>query len=402
MVRKLLINSAVFGLISAVACAPKHFNKDPEVDKCQNFSESCITKDDLDVFNYTVTAQGGKVDIIFVDDNSGSMSPEQDQIARRFENFLSVLDSRAVNYRIGAITTDVSSNSTLSTEDNSPNSSLHNPPRSINQNGQLQDGNLIKVAGSRSFISSTDSNKVTDFANLIQRPETRTCEEFLKTYPSSQPLSSGLMSHCPAGDERGIFAMNLFLDKSSSILRDGADLSFVVLADEDVRSGLYKTSSDFSLEEKDKAAVLVQKIKEIYPNKRFSIHSIIVKPNDTQCESAQNHQMGPAYLNPTYGITFNQLKGSQGLEYSQATQLTNGILGSVCDTDYTNILRDISTSIADQISAIKIACSTPGSFKVLIDNLLVTSWTLEADVLRLNSPLEVGQKLDLSYTCPKL
>src|SRR6478672_637225 len=81
-----------------VACAPKQFAKDAEVNKCQNFAEVCVTDKGTDKFDYTVTANGGLVDILFVADNSGSMSFEQAHMAEKFSSFLSQLDTRYVDY----------------------------------------------------------------------------------------------------------------------------------------------------------------------------------------------------------------------------------------------------------------------------------------------------------------
>jgi hypothetical protein len=389
-----------FGFI--VACAPKRFYKDPEVDKCQNFTESCINENGLDYFNYSLTAPAGKVDVIFVNDNSGSMSPEQNSLASRFESFLGILDQRSVNYQIGVITTDVSSNLTPNADDDSSGSPLFNPPRDVNKNGSLQDGNLIPFPRGNEFLLNSDFKKTEDFATTIQRPETRRCEDFLRSYPNSPPPSKGMFDNCPSGDERGILSARLFLEKNSAKLRSDAALSFVFLADEDVRSGLYLRNDDFALDAKDKAQSFVDYARATFPGKEVSVHSIILKPGDTTCESSQNRQMGPASINPSFGITFNQIRGSQGLEYARASSLTNGIVGSICENDYGSILKDISTSIADRIQSFRIACRTPGDLKILIDGQISQNWTQDQDTLTLATPLAVGQKVDISYNCPRL
>jgi len=80
---------------------------------------TCFTVDGEDDFNFDQVGSGGKADILFVDDNSGSMSFEQVHMADRFSTFLSALNTQSVDYRIGVITDDTTSS--------------NNPPRTINQ-----------------------------------------------------------------------------------------------------------------------------------------------------------------------------------------------------------------------------------------------------------------------------
>ena len=387
-----------------VACAPRKFEKDPEVDKCQNFSENCISQDGYDTFDYVVRANGGLVDVLFVDDNSGSMSFEQAQMAQKFSSFLSQLDAKYIDYRIGIITTDVSSSATTSTADDGASSSLYNEARAINKNGALQDGNLVAFADGSAFLTSNTSNKENLFAQNIQRAETKQCEDFLKQYPTSSPPSAGVHANCPSGDERGIFAANLFFEKNpSSFIRPNAHFAIVFLADEDERSGSYSSGGSYSLETKDLPDTLVNKVKSTYSSKTLSIHSIIVKPGDTSCESQQGRQMGPSYINPTHGVTYNRVLGSQGHKYAQATQLTNGILGDICANDYGSQLANIGANIVDRLSDVTLACSDPKDVTVtLTPNQAGVTWTISGSTLKLSQDLNPGVQLRVKYSCKTL
>lgn len=395
-----------FSLIIAiiwVACAPKKFEKDPDADKCQNFSENCISADGVDYFDYTVKENGGLVDIVFINDNSGSMSPEQSQMAVRFKSFLSILDSRYIDYQIGVITTDISSSSTETTSDDSGSSSLYNPPRAINKSGALQDGRLIQYDSGEFVLKPTSVNKEILFSSIIERPETKQCEEFLKKYPDRSPTLDEIRENCPSGDERGIFAANLFLDNNSATIRDKAHLAFVVLSDEDVRSGLYLNQANYSLESKDTPEALMAKVKAKYPNKQVSFHSIIVRPGDSACEQIQDHQMGPSSINPTNGVIFNQIQGSQGQIYAQATKLFGGITGDICANDYGSQLASIGANIVDRVSQIQIACDSPGNLSVEFSPAEKSvDWTLQSKMIRLQKSMDPGVQLHLKYTCRKL
>ncbi len=387
-----------------VACAPKQFDKDPEVDKCQNFNETCITKDGFDYFDYTARANGGLVDVLFVDDNSGSMSFEQAQMAQRFSSFLSQLDNRFIDYRIGIITTDVSSGATTSAADDGASSVLYNEPRAINQNGALQDGNLVPFGNGSAFLTPSVSDKETLFSDNIQRKETKQCEDFLRQYPNSSPPADKFHANCPSGDERGIFAANLFFEKNpSSFIRPNAHLAIVFLADEDVRSSLYTTGGSYALEEKDKPETLLNKVKSAYSGKSLSVHSIVVKPGDTACEGKQDRQMGPASINPTHGVTFNQVLGSQGVQYAKATELTNGILGDICANDYGSQLANIGANIVDRISEVSLACSAPQDLTVSISpSKEGLTWTVNGSALNLSESLDPGTQIHLTYSCRRL
>lgn len=403
-----LIKLTVGFLIGAywVACAPKNFSKDTEVDKCQNFAEVCITSGGMDHFDYTAKANGGLVDILFVNDNSGSMSFEQSRMAQKFTSFLSQLDNGFVDYRIGVITTDVSSAATSSTADDGVSSALYNEPREINGNGKLQDGNLIAFSNGEPFLTPNTSNKEALFSANIQRAETRRCEDFLKQYPNSQPPAAGLKANCPSGDERGIFAANLFFEKNpSSFIRPNAHLAIVILADEDVRSGLYRTttSGSYELETKDLPTTLVEKVRGTYSNKSLSIHSIIVKPGDSSCLAAQSNQMGPSYMDPSHGVTYNPMKGTEGQKYAEATQLTNGILGDICASDYGSQLANIGSAIVERIAEITLACRNPLNFSATLTPARpAITHHIDGSTLKFSEALPPGTQVRLSYDCPSL
>jgi hypothetical protein len=387
-----------------VACAPKNFDKDPGADKCQNFSENCISQNGEDFFDYSVRANGGLVDILFVDDNSGSMSYEQTRMAQKFSSFLSQLDAKFIDYRIGIITTDVSSAATTSFADDGVSSLLYNEPRPINKNGALQDGNLVPFANGAAFLSSNTPDREALFEKNIQREETKQCEAFLEQYPNSAPSATAAHANCPSGDERGIFAANLFFEKNpSSFVRPNAHLAIVFLADEDERSRLYGEGGSYELETKDLPETLVNKVKSTYSGKTLSIHSIIVKPGDVACENIQNQQMGPEWLNPTHGIIYNQIKGSQGIQYAKATQLTGGILGDICASDYGSQLANIGANIVDRLSDITLACPSPNHLEVAFSPAQPSlTWSMNGSVLHLSDSLAPSTEVHLKYSCQSL
>lgn len=398
----------LFGFLIAyywVACAPKTFSKDPSVNACQNSSEVCIALNGRDYFDKTKNINGDMVDILFVNDNSGSMSFEQRHMAEKFSSFLTQLDSRSLDYRIGIITTDVSTSAARTLyPDNSNFWTLNNEARAINQNGALQDGNLITFEDGSSYITSDMPNREALFKKAIQRAETGQCETFLRKDPSSQPSEQGLIDNCPAMDERGIFAANLFFDKNpSSFIRPNAHLSVVFLSDEDERGSyeLYQGNPGFALSPYDQPDTLLSKINSKYSGKSASFHAIIVK--NEACKEIQSGQMGPS---GSEGITFNPVSGSIGYKYGEARRLTNGILGNICAEDKDNAygaqLINISANISDRIDDENLVCENPEDLTVTFDPPLDTiTWTITGSLLHFNQKLPPG-KVRYQYSCPTL
>lgn len=393
--------SASILVISWSACAPKKFDKDTSINACQNFEQTCISTNGTDYFDYTKNIDGGSLDILFIDDNSGSMSFEQTRMANKFNEFINVLQNKKINYNIGIITTDVKTDTNLE--------------RSINRNGQLQNGNLIQFPNGKKVLSSQDSSaddQLIQFKKTITRNETLQCEQFLKQYPNSQPPTSGLLTNCPSGDERGLFSLNLFLDNNSQqLIRSNSHFAVVVLSDEDVRSGLYKRDVEqFKLEENDKPETVINKISSKFSSNTFSFHSIIVQPNDKDCLQFQSRQLGPANINPIDGITFNAVLGSYGSQYKILSERTQGINGDICAgelagraPDYGSQLSEIAKNVSNRITDIKIACLNPKNLSVDINpNTNNINWNLDENTIRFSSTLPSNTNVHLKYECTTL
>src|SRR3712207_6616607 len=90
------IRALTFGVISYfVACTPMKFDKLPPP-KCNGLgANACVVSCEdgtcIDHIKQTLTVGNGLVDILIIDDNSGSMSFEQANVADRFGDFLDSL-----------------------------------------------------------------------------------------------------------------------------------------------------------------------------------------------------------------------------------------------------------------------------------------------------------------------
>lgn len=366
-----LLKRAIFLLFAAclafAGCAKVGFEVDKSFKACHGSGVSCVTiSDGVERFDYDVQVGAGMVDILIIDDNSGSMSGEQRNMAQRFPTFISSLGN--LDYRIAITTTDVSA---------SPN----NGPRSINGNGALQDGKFIPFASGVSYLTRSNSNAETLFANTIQRPETLTCEQ-----------NGYNEAYCPSGDERGIYAASLAVErKEAGFFRNQAHFALVVLSDEDERS-TGGSAQNRSLEEKDMPQNLINAVKaNLGLQKTFSTHALIIRSSDSSCYNQQ-------------WFGFN-LHGSYGTVYEQLVGLTGGHLGSICASDYGAELGSIGYNITDQVNSKGLVCPP-------IDNRVdvvlspqpagvTVNYDAATNTVRFSQTLPPNTNIHLTYDCVK-
>lgn len=385
------------------SCAPVKFTLSDK--DCA--SNKCIVVNNSYQFNYDVVAGGGKVDILFVDDNSASMSFEQKNLASRFNNFIKRLEDRSIDYRIAVTTTDISNQVS--------NGTSNNEPRSINGNGAFQDGNLIFFAPGIPYLTPIQrpvtSEKLLNhhnlFKNVIERPETKQCEDFIAQWIKNNGVQSTELgnskqeqyaalykSNCPSGDERGIYsAYRVLTQNPSSFIRNDAYLVIVFLSDEEIRSNFfYKPSVE------DYASTLVNTFLSKYnKTKTLKTHALVVK--DSNCLNQQNNQ---TLGNPPIADTLGFVQASVGNEYLKLTQAGWGISGDICSGDFTTQLGQINASIEEQITEIRLKCSNPENLVVTVTGDQTVTATTVGNILKLNKTLPIGTNIHLNYKCKEL
>ncbi len=72
---------------------------------CDNRKLTAALPPDVRVDTYTQQA-ASKIDVLWVIDNSGSMAPRQENLAKNFQSFINEFTANAVDFRIGITTTD--------------------------------------------------------------------------------------------------------------------------------------------------------------------------------------------------------------------------------------------------------------------------------------------------------
>lgn len=419
MERQLKAGIAILMLSYFGACAPVAFDTQPAdptgiVKRCTG--AACF----YDVVDGWTTGKG-KVDILIVNDNSGSMSTEQAKMASAFSGFIASLEAnQGLDYRIAMTTTDVSDNRVRIGAVNNP---WYNPPGPANKDGALQDGKLV-LLGSQSgyFLASGESGIVSLFDQAVKRGETLLCEQ------------SGF-TNCPSGDERGIHAANLTIQNySSQFMRSDAHLAVIVLADEDER-GVSKynpcvgasnsfwnqycataapdywndRARDYSLQPLDEPQSFVDNFRKLFPGKTMTWNSIIIpdpmlvaageKDKSALCLAQQTGQSG----NPN-------VKASYGSAYHKLSLLTGGKVGSICDSNYTNTLQNIGYMLQNVPNSRSLKCLPVDSngdgrrdLEVRVNGQTVLPSAYNVDYEKMlvwsDARLAPNTTIELRYTC---
>lgn len=298
-----------------------------------------------------VSANSMKVDVLVVIDNSSSMNYEQKNMSDRFDSFLARL--KGLDYQVGIVTTDVKQSTSY-----------------------RKDGRLLQFESlNRYWIKSTDDPDKAKmaFASVIERPEDG------------------------SGNEQGVKATYRALeraldsnDKNYGFIRSGAALSVILVTDADETVSQFTYSGDVnSFTEKNHPENLLKFIQTKFPGKGFKFNSIIVRENDKKCLDF------PDSINEAYGLNYQKL-----------TNMTSGVLGNVCESDYSGQLTVIGDSTADNVKVVALDCEPVDSDKngavnlVVKDqnNLELKNYTLKGRVLTFDRALAVGN-YKFSYTC---
>ncbi len=310
-------------------------------------------------YNYSVQAKTQLTDILFVVDNSASMHQEQSRMSTSFPSFMNSVGN--IDYRIGITTTDVSATS-------------GNGPAPYNGNGAWQDGRLLQFSDGRTYLdgSRDAQSEQTLFENNVRRQETLTCAQ--RNYAPE---------HCPSGDERGIFASALNIQSNpSQWIRPTGHMAIVILSDEDEGSdGILIDSQG-----RDSPQGFVNHFNRLYPNKSLAVHSIIIRPGDSNCLSSQS-----AGKQGVFGNVYAQLTGSTG-----------GILGNICASEYTSSLRDIGEA-ASQFREV-LPCQpyqnqVDVSFTPDVGNQVQVIRKLEQREILFNGNIPAGTQINLKFRC---
>ncbi len=284
--RKLMMSTLLGLSLSTTACS-----------KSATFS----LMSDQNNFQQNASETNGKIDVLFVIDNSGSMASSQQKLAESMSHFIELFTAKGFDYRIAVTTTDTWR--TKYTTDQS--------------NAKFKDGGPVN---GRSFVY------------MITPQTPRVNEVFM------QNILQGTGGN---GDERAFESMERTLTHSSNadfdFPRADAFMSVIVVSDEEDFSnntgsmhedynfaGLY--SVDYYINFLDTFTGATPDTR----SSRYNVNSISIK--DQACLSS---------------IGGNAQKIAR--RYVELAQKTNGISGSICE-DFGETLASISSKIVELIT----------------------------------------------------
>lgn len=376
----------VAGLI--IGCSDVGFQTVPSA-TCTNFNQGgdqeCTFTPNGNV--YSVSFKTGLLDILFVNDNSGSMSREQEKMANAFSGFLNTIAN--FDYQIAMVTTDM---------ENDGGKLL----TFVDENGNT-DGEKVLKKGA--------SNIVSKFRGTIQRNETLVCDNNMYAQDS-----------CPSTDERGIYAANnAVTSNEANWLRSGAHTVIIPLSDESQRS---KTEWDSNLndwvggisgkplEAKDRPETLVEAFASKYATKSLAVHPIIVRPGDIQCLEAQKtyfdlqgNVLTHALLG-FYGNLWNALANASSNDLDidaegNPRNIINGTVGNICSNTYYNQLNLIGSYSASNANSneIQMQC-LPEMEDITVESSQNVNYYVDTDTNRIVfENLPIGLEIKVSWVC---
>lgn len=279
-----------------------------------------------------------KVDILFVIDNSASMRDEQLKLGDRLSSFVDSLNN--VDWQIGITTTDTSS-------------------------GEFGlKGSLVPLHGLNQYILTKNTPDYEEvFANTVVRPEGVNCG-----------------SNCPSLVERPLEAATMAIAKGvvTGFVRSGAELAIVILSDADEGgdgTGTI-TTPQFLL---GTAASLFNQ------QKRVTGYGIVVEPGDADCLDQQRQFTPHSYY---------------GYNAALLAQLTGGVIGNICDSNYSQSLKKIGQHVLNLVSSITLShIPLEGSVEItLTPKDPSIRWEVKDNLIEFNKSPKPGTRVDVKYT----
>ena len=359
------------------ACAPANFNVVKQ--DCSAGQGTCVVGPaGHKTYNYTVSPSNTPIDILFISDNSGSMSRDQQSLGSKFPAFFNIIQN--LDYHVAVTTTDV-----------------------FQHDGSSgQGGNLVDFGSGVKVLTPQTSNIQSLFQAAVQRPETNICEQYLQThncvgntsaaYSGRNTNCSDYYNYCPNDDSRAIYAANQVVSQNESgFLRDSAPLHVVILSNSDERV-VGGQKADWPLETNDLPSTLITNVQHTFNNaKSLTVHTIIIKPNDSSC---LNQEVDSNLL------TF----GQYAPVYASLTSQTNGIAGSICALNYSTQLQQIATMVQTNLqSSLPLKCATSDAnltYTLTPANAAITAHVDgSGQVLNFSQPIPASTSVALSYTC---
>ena len=312
MPRKSLLVASALTLLANVACGSRNMSFDL-------LAESAS-------FNQSAAEVNGKIDVLWVIDNSGSMDTSQQAIAANFQRFIAKFQQNGFDFQIAVTTSDAYK------DDFQPalGMSVYRQGTYVNSAGQT-------ITAPKILNKNTPDLEKAFIANILR----------------------GIAG---SGDERTFQSMHAALVNTSNVAlgfpRAEAYLSVIMVSDEDdfswngttTKEYLYDDPALFTLP--SYVSFLDTLTGSTPTNRRYNVNSIAIL--DQACYTALG------------GGTRKIAQRQNGL-----ASMTSGILGSLCN-DFGSTLSSISNKIIELSTQFYLdRTPSPGTLKVYVSGIIV-------------------------------
>lgn len=286
---------------------------------CSNGTPSFSLLADENSFDQNPSITNGKIDILWVIDNSGSMDSSQQNVAQNFSSFIQLFNSKGMDYRMAVITTEAYRGIFASDE------------FARFRNGTASAG----YTGVYVIEPSTPDLEQTFLQNMLQ----------------------GING---SGDERAFQsikeALTNAVNSDYDFPRQDAFLSVILVSDEDDFShdGTEHRGGQYSYSGLHTVQSYVDFLDELTAGsaleRNFNVNSIAILDQD--CLSELNSEVSGRRI---------------GNRYIELSEATNGVVGSLCG-NFGEILSNISNRIIELTTAFYLTREpNPDSIQVFID-----------------------------------
>ncbi len=375
----LVLSFAFLLLADFVSCSPVQFTKDQIAPQPTGTNivtpVACTSGICIQSHTDTTTGPVAQANVLFILDTSGSTTDIQSNLPNYLSGFVQNLSG--IDYRIGLITTDTSS---------SVSDTKNNYADSANDGGALQDGRLVQLSDGSFFLTPQSSTTQISVPQIAQSA-------------SACIASNYNASICLSDDPRGIFAANLMVSANSNgFIRAGAPTTFIIISDADERNSTSLSAYGFPQDAQDAPASLVSNFQGAFPSTPFRVDALVVEPGDSACYNQRSNRNG----NPL-------IFGFNAPIYASLVQQTGGVLGSICNSNFTAQIGTIPSAVppGSQIPFLTLACRPYQDKYTLtftdLNGSPVTSIPSTPDLankkINLSTPLPSNRKVVLSYDC---
>lgn len=322
------------------------------------------------VYIHRSKAKDTKLDIVLIIDDSNSMLPDNLKLADKLQGFVSNLHSTSnLDWQMCVTTT-----------------------REV----QIGSGYYW---GASHFWQANAQSPNNSLGIVLRKGTTNLSNIFKETI---KYIGAGYLN---SNDERAIKAAyshvyngDLSYGGNSGCYRADSAVAYLIISDEDERSvggditQKYYSDEYKPLEHEDYPQNFVNYFKQIFPDKRMTVNSIIVKPGDTACMAAQDAKDANGQI---------IAKAHYGFRYAELSNLTAGGIGSICDNDFNTSLNLFIERINDSLSSITLECA-PYNGNITV-NITPTAGAITSRVdgssLIFSSPVPANRNVEVRYKC---